>query len=599
MPGHNKKKVPIKYTDREFNSIKKSLVEHARRYYPNTYQDFNEASFGSLMIDLVSYVGDVLSFYLDFQANESFMDTAVEYDNIVKLAKQMGYKFRDTPSSTGIVSFYCIVPGRSTGFGPDPDYIPILKKGTELANNSGTAFVLVEDVDFSKANNEMVVAKVDEDTGTPTSYAIKAFGQIVSGQLINESIEVGSFERLKRIELNSLRVTEVISVFDSEGHEYFEVDYLSQDVVYREILNPSADPESPTVLLRPQSVPRRFTVEQEGEITYLQFGFGSEESISTDPLTRASEVVLQAHSKNYATSKNFDPSNLKLTDKLGVSPANTTLTISYRVNTTEDVNAGTNTVNNISIRIVRFNKPSLVPSKVATVLSSFECTNEEPIIGDTTRQTAEEIKRYAIDAYAGQNRAVTAQDYVSVVYRMPGKYGKVKRCTVLQDTDSLKRNLNLFVISTDENDRLTETNRTVKDNLRFWINDYKMISDTIDILNAKIINIGVNFIVTSEDGFDKYETLESCRAELTEYFNDHFEIGEPLYITKLYQMLNNVEGVLDTTNIEIVSKIGSRYSTTFFDVEQNMSTDGRILFLPSDSIFEVRFKPVDIVGVIK
>tara|TARA_A100001515_G_scaffold4123_2_gene4132 strand:- start:24 stop:1823 length:1800 start_codon:yes stop_codon:yes gene_type:complete len=599
MPGHNKKKVPIKYTDREFNSIKKSLIEHARRYYPNTYQDFNEASFGSLMIDLVSYVGDVLSFYLDFQANESFMDTAVEYDNIVKLAKQMGYKFRDTPSSTGIVSFYCVVPAMATGFGPDLDYMPVLKKGTELANNAGTAFVLVEDVDFSRSNNEMVVARVDEDTGAPTSYAIKSFGQVVSGQLLTQTIQVGSFERLKRLELEALRVTEVVSVFDSEGHEYFEVDYLSQDVVYREILNPNASLGAPTILLRPQSVPRRFTVEQEGEITFLQFGFGSEESISTDPLTRASEVVLQAHGKNYSTSKNFDPSNLKSTDKLGVAPANTTLTITYRVNTTENVNAATNTVNNISNRIVRFNKPSLVPSKVSDVLSSFECTNEEPIIGDAARQTADEIKRHAIDAYASQNRAVTAQDYASVVYRMPGKFGKVKRCTVLQDTDSLKRNLNLFVISTDENNRLIQTNRTVKDNLRFWINDYKMISDTIDILDAKIINIGINFMVTSEDGFDKYETLESCRAELTEYFNSHFEIGEPLYITKLYQMLNNVEGVLDTINIEIVSKVGSRYSTTFFDVEENMSNDGRILFVPEDSILEVKLKPIDIVGVIK
>ena len=174
---------------------------------------------------------------------------------------------------------------------------------------------------------------------------------------------------------------------------------MSQDVVYREILNPSADPEAPAVLLRPQSVPRRFSTEQEGEITYLQFGFGSEESISTDPLTRASEIVLQAHGKNYTTSKNFDPSNLKSTDKLGVSPANTILTVTYRVNTTENVNAGTNTVNNISNRLVRFSQPNLVPSKVATVLSSLEYTNEEPIIGDVPALSGDEIRRYAIDAY--------------------------------------------------------------------------------------------------------------------------------------------------------------------------------------------------------
>ena len=601
-----KKVVPIKYTDRDFNSIKSSLIEHIKRYYPETFQDFNEASFGSLMLDMVSYVGDVMSFYLDYQANESFMHTAIEYDNIVKLAKQLGYKFTEAPSSTGIVSFYIVVPARATGFGPDTDYIPVLKKGTELANNAGVSFLLNEDVDFARSNNEIVVARADADTGSPTSYAIKAFGQVVSGKIFQETLSIGSYQRLRRVELAGSNITEIISVVDAEGHEYFEVDYLSQDVIYKEIINPEVGQQNgetiagiPTILLRPTAVPRRFTVEMESGRTYLQFGYGSEDSLSTDPITRASEVILKTHGKNYTTSQVFDPSNLKLTDKLGVAPSNTTLRVEYRMNTSNNVNAATNTVNNVTNPLFRFSKAELIQTRAAEVMQSLQSTNEEPILGDVTGMSSEEIKRHAIDAYASQNRAVTAQDYVSVVYRMPAKYGKVKRCAIMQDPDSLKRNLNLYVISTDFNNRLVETNSTVKDNLKFWIQDYKMINDTIDILDAKVVNIGVNFVIMAESGFDKYEVLEACRAELNAYFSDHFEIGEPLYMTRLYKLLGNVRGVLDVVNIKINSKSGSNYSTTFFDIDTNMSDDGRMLFVPQDNILEVRFSGLDIVGVCK
>ena len=594
-----KKITPIKYTDRDFNSIKQSLIEHVRRYYPETFQDFNEASFGSLMLDMASYVGDVLSFHLDYQANESFLETSIEYENIVKLAKQLGYKFREAPSSTGVVSFYIVVPAVVSGFGPDMDYVPTLKKGTQLSNNASHSFILLEDVDFSRTNNEIVVATADPQTGAPLSYAIKSYGQVISGQFAQDVVDVGTFEKLRRIKLNGDHIAEILSVMDSDGHDYYEVDYLSQDVVYREISNPSTDPTAPKVLLRPMHVPRRFTVEQEGVETFLQFGYGSEDSLTKDPLTRAAEVVLQVHGKNYSTTTNFDPSNLKATDKLGVAPANTTLRINYRMNSVVDVNAATNTINNIVSPRVQFPVANLVTNKMSSVIQSLQCTNEEPIIGDTGILSGEEIKRHAIDAYASQNRAVTAQDYVSVVYRMPPRYGRVKRCNVLQDPNSLKRNLNLHVISTDANDFLVPTNQTIKENLRFWIQDYKMISDTVDILDAKIINLGVNFVVKVESDFDKYEVLEACRAEMALYFDDHFEIGEPLYITKLYKLLGNIRGVLDVFSVKLSSKQGAGYSTYYVNIEKGISDDGRILFVPSDAILEVKFKDRDIVGVAK
>ena len=150
MPTYRSKKTyPIKYTSRDFESIKRDLVEHARRYYPDNYKDFSENSFGSLMLDTVAYVGDILSFYLDYSVNESFLSTATEYDNIQRLGRQMGYKFRANPASSGILSFFIKVPASSTGQGPDRNYLPKLKRGSVFSNSGGVRFLLVDDVDFA------------------------------------------------------------------------------------------------------------------------------------------------------------------------------------------------------------------------------------------------------------------------------------------------------------------------------------------------------------------------------------------------------------------------------------------------------------------
>ena len=228
-----RKKTPIKYTSRDFESIKQDLINHAKRDYTDTYRDFNESSFGSLMLDTVAYVGDVLSFYLDYQANESFMDSAVEYKNVARLARQFGYKYQGSPSSTGIVEFYITLPANASGMGPNLDYAPILKNNAQFASNGGSPFLLTEDINFANPNNEVVVAKVNPSTGIPISYAIRAKGTVVSGKLVEETFEIGDYQRFRRLFLSIPRAVEVLSVVDLDGNEYYEVDYLSQDVVYR------------------------------------------------------------------------------------------------------------------------------------------------------------------------------------------------------------------------------------------------------------------------------------------------------------------------------------------------------------------------------
>ena len=248
------KKIPIRYTSRDFNNIKQDLVNYAKRYYPDTYKDFNVASFGSLMLDTVAYTGDILSFYLDYQTNESFLDTANEYNNVIKLTRQMGYKYRGRPSTHGYVSFFVLVPADSTGLAPDSLYIPVLKRRTELTSDNGENFLLTEDVDFRNASNEVVVGQVNTTTGLPTHYIIKATGRVISGRLQQKNVNIGSFKKFNRIFLGDANISEVIECTDIEGHEYYEVENLAQDIIYREIPNSDVTTRDATpMLLKPYS----------------------------------------------------------------------------------------------------------------------------------------------------------------------------------------------------------------------------------------------------------------------------------------------------------------------------------------------------------
>jgi hypothetical protein len=212
-------KRPINYTSRDFESIKEDLVNYAKRYYPTTYKDFNEASFGSMMLDLVAYVGDQLSFYADYQANESFLDSAIEFKNIVRLCKQLGYKLPGAAKASGVCTFYVKVPASSTTRGPDLNYFPILQRGTVLSSTNGASYTLNENVDFTDSNNEITVAEVDTDTGVPTSYAVRARGRVVSGQRFEETVSIGDFQRFRKVLIERKDISEIISVLDAQGNE--------------------------------------------------------------------------------------------------------------------------------------------------------------------------------------------------------------------------------------------------------------------------------------------------------------------------------------------------------------------------------------------
>ena len=602
MPFEKKDIVPINYTSRDFQSIRNDLITHIKRYYPTAYQDFNEASFGSIMIDTVAYVGDILSFYMDYNVNESFLETSIEENNILKLARQLGYKYKGIPASSGEVTLYVVVPAATNGVQPDLDYAPILKKGAVFsAGGQGGSYTLNEDVDFSLSSNEVVVATVDSSTGVPTGYAIKAKGQIISGQLRTQNVDVGDFERFRKVLIQDEFITEIVTVFDSAGNEYYEVDYLTQDVIYTPIINKGADSDKVPSILKPKKVPRRFVFEQLSNQYYLQFGYGSETNLTNEVISEPNKVIMQVNGKDYITDESFDPTNLIETDKMGVCPTNTTLTIQYRKNSININNIGVNALSSVSDTNFAFaNVASLSQQKVASVIGSLEFENEKPIIGGVSAPTSQEIKYRAYGAFSSQNRAVTAEDYKSVVYSMPPKFGAVKRCNIVQDKDSFKRNLNLYVISEDADGNLIESTNTLKENLKTYLSNYKMINDTIDILDARIVNLQINLDIIAQEEKNKFEVLQNAIDALKfELLRSKYDIGEPVRISDMFSVLKNVDGILDIVSIGVERKTGSLYSTFSYDVKGNTSPDGRLLLAKENVIFEIKYPDSDIVGTVR
>lgn len=595
-----KKKPIIDYTSRDFDSIKQTLIQYVKKYYPDSYQDFNEAGFGSLVLDTVAYTGDMLSFYMDYHANESFLETAVEKDNIIKLAKHLGYKHEGPTSAVGIVAFYIFVPASVNGSAPDERYIPVLRKNSTFSSNDGGQFILTDDVRFDREENEIAIARVNSATNLPSFYAIKSYGTVMSGRYVSTNISIGDYKKFLKVEIPISNVVEIVSVRDLQGFEYYEVENLAQDYVYKPVINRTSSKKQVESFLRQYYVPRRFTVERSSTNTYLQFGHGVDNEQRQDiEVADPSNIILKKASKVYSTETSFDPSRLIYSNKFGVVPSNTTLTVVARVNDSEGINIGANTLNNVTSAIFDFDDlANLEQETVNLVRTSLEVNNEEPIIGEANTLGAEQIKTLAYSSYSAQNRAVTREDYKSLIYRMPRKYGSIKRANVVRDQNSFKRNLNVYVLSVGEDGKLAPASETLKQNLKIWINDNKMINDTIDILDGKVLNLGIEFSIIVDHTEDADTTLSKALQNLKNTYSVEPNMGESFFMTDIYKALRNTNGVLDVVDVSISIKTGSLYSNVTIDLERLKSADGRFFEIPDNVVYEIKFPNIDIKGVV-
>ena len=598
MPKNYNNTPMINYTNREYEGIREDLTQIAERFYPDTFQDFSEASFGAMMLDAVAYVGDQLSFYLDYNINESFLDTSYQLNNIIRHGRVLGYKSSGRPSTYGQVALYVLVPASQTGIGPDDNYIPTIKRGTRFSSTNGESFVLTEDINMNESSNPIVVARNDSSTGAPTFYAIKSYGNVVSGFFNTETVDVGAFQRFRSVSLSNANVSEIINVFDSEGNQYFEVEHLSQDTVFKSLTNKNFKNDNVPSVMKPLLVNRKFVTVFDSNGVTLQFGSGDE--LSADLIAEPQSVSMEIFGKSYVTDTSFDPSRLASNKYYGIVPQNTTLTILYRQTNPTNSNIGAGGINTVSSRIIEFEDISiLAANKTSAVRSSLEASNETPIVGNVSNPTSAEVKQRIYDTFPTQNRAVTQKDYENLVYRMPSSFGSIKRCSVQKDPDSQKRNLNVYVLSEDPQGKLTNSNSTIKENIKTWLNHYRMINDTIDILDPFIINIGINFVVKPELNSDKFRVLNDCVEALANEYSTPLFIGEGLSLSRIFNTLNNVPGVNDTVKVQITNKNNSSYSNVFFAIAENMSLDGDALVCPKNAIFEMKFPEVDIKGKLR
>jgi len=584
------KKRAINYTNRDFNSIKNDLEKLAKVHYPDTYADFTENSFGSFILDAVSYVGDQLSFYLDYQVNETFFDTAIEYDNVKRMAENYGYKYSPRPSAFATAVFYVVVDASITGLGPDTQFIPVLKTGTEVRSDSDVNFVLTEDVDFNHPKNAVVAARFSESTGKPTAYAIRAYGSVRSTTRYRKRVGVGDFTRFRRVRVGPASIVDIVSVIDSEGHEYLEVENLSQDVVYVETTNPDVASDGVRSILKPRSVARRYTIVHDFSGTYLQFGSGTDEEITTTDYLDPSQAALKMSGRNYISDDRFDPARLLDTTGLGVCPSNTTLTVLYDVNSSDRINLSAGALNTVSSVFMDFPNRRTTSSRstMASVRGSIEVSNPTPIVGNTSVPTKEELKIRTYSSFAAQSRAVTKNDYESYCYLMPAKFGSVKRAAVVTDPSFTDKIIDIYVVNEDSNGNLATTNETVKANLKTWLNRNSSLNDRIRIKDASICNLAFDYYVNIDPTKNKVSVLNRIHNRLKKEYVQKFEIGEPFYISNVYNLINKIEGVIDVKDVIMSLPTGASYSVPGIGLHEILSPDGTYLKPPKNVIFEIK-----------
>jgi hypothetical protein len=308
---------------------------------------------------------------------------------------------------------------------------------------------------------------------------------------------------------------------------------------------------------------------------------------------------MQRFGKSYNSDNAFDPNNLISTDKLGICPSNTTMYITYRINTATTANAAVGAVDTVGrANLVYRDEKLLTADKRREIRLSIECYNEEAIIGDVTLPSSQDVKMHVYDNFATQNRAVTKNDYMALVYSMDPKFGKIKRCNIMRDPDSLKRNLNLYVLAEDESGKLSYCNESLKRNLKTWINQYRMINDTIDILAGKILNFKINFEVVAHRDYDKHAVLNSCIAEIRNLYAQPLAMGQPIYISEIQSKLNALAGVVDVKKVKVSFARGGVYSTHFMDIREAMSPDGRYIKIPQNCSAELKYPKNDIKGTV-
>jgi hypothetical protein len=601
----------ISYLNRDFNNIKSQLINFSQTYFPNTYTDFSPSSPGIMFIEQAAYVSDVLSFYLDNQIQETYLQYARQTDNLYDLAYMFSYRPKATGLSSVDLDFYQQVPSKVEGTAvvPDYSYALIIGDNTITTTSNGASFIIEDSIDFSvsSSTDPTTVSISQVSANEPTYYLLKKTRKGTSGTINSISSTLGSYQQFPTIEINTENIGGIIDIFDGDGNQYYEVNYLAQDLIFDSIKNTNTnDPNNyqngdAPYLLRTKSTNNRFITRFLNSQT-LQIQFGAGEALQMDEkiLPNPDNVGIGLPFGENKLTTAYSPTNFVFTNTYGTAPSNTTLTIRYITGGGTNSNVDANQITTLNKNTITFKNGSISNSAMAQfVFDSSAVNNPSAASGGGNGDTIEEIRQNSLSNYNTQLRNVTADDYLIRALSMPPKFGVIaKAFTAKPSTKDPDTILDLYVLAYNQDNTLVVPSSTIKSNLQTYINQYRMLGDTVNIKDAFIVNIGCDFEIITLPNFINNDVLSRCIVALQEYFNiNNFQINQPIIIRELNILLDNITGVQTVQNIIISNKAGtdSGYSRYAYSIPG--ATQSGIIYPSLDpSIFELKFPNSDIKG---
>ena len=543
----------INYLSKDFNSIKADLIDYVRRHFPNDWRDFNDASGGMALLELMAYVGDILSFNIDRQVNESYISRAVETKNIVSLAQNFGYKPKNT------------VPA--------------------VVNLSVSA-------DFT------------DSTSSECLFVLKK-GATVAGITKTFTYRAGDPVKFLKITLPDSNVNEIMSVSAADGSEYYEVDNLARDTIFVGDVNTSSSSGDAGYIMKLKRVPKRYVVEREPNgLTTVRFGPGVLTEADADVIPNPNDFVLpptlRGSPSGFAPAA-IDSTNFLKTKSLGVAPQNTDITVKYRAGGGVSTNVGPKTLNRFINKELVFATPNLTSLSAQVTRNIFEsvaCSNGEQASGGEEGETIASIRENSVMNMGSQMRCVTLQDYQARIMAMPANFGSVFRSFVRKDpTNNL--GVQLFLITRNSDGQLTLPSGVIKNNIETYIKNFKSFSDTIRITNGRIVNISVDFTIVPNAEVNETEALMECILLLQEVFETaRTNFNDSIVIPEVQSRLQNLKKIRAVPQLKINNRYGvvntRIYSGTQFDI--NANTNSGIVKFPADAVWELKYPNYDIIG---
>ena len=593
---------------KDFESLRSELLTYARTYYPDKIKDFSEASMGGLLLDMASFVGDTLTYYLDHQFTELNPLTSVERKNILLHLRNAGVRIVGASPAAVNTKIYIKVNSEQVSDGsyrPKLISLPKIQIGTVFRSITGIKFNLTEDIDFAETDEtgellaNITVATTDS-SGNPASYVLSREGLCISGEETSDRIRVeNQHVPFRELTLINADISDIISVTDDQGNTYYQVETLSQDTVYRVIDNIDSDNKLVPYTLEIVPAPRRFIVNYDPttRLTKIRFGEGDSDTLDDDIVPDPSELALPLYGKRQFSRFSIDPNSLLNTQTLGISPKNTTLTVRYRYGGGLKHNVSAGTIRILDTLSISFPE-GISAGESAIVRSSIEVKNLLPAAGGDLAPTLEDLRSRIPSARQSQSRIVSRQDLLARIYAMPNEFGRVFRAGI-SDNPVNPLSAQLHIISRDRQGNLAVSPDSLKRNLSKYLNEFRLISDAFDILDARVSNYTVKFGVMTAPGANKNGVIQNVIARLKNLLKiDNFQIDQPIVLDDLINVIINTQGVVSLLQLDIEPKTGTDdgrlYSNYNFDFAN--ATRNKIITAPRGTIFELKYPDFDIIG---